>query len=707
MRGMLLRGMIPLFLAEELTATASELVSQSVTGAGLDLLGSILQKVMLSRYPSYSTLICAPHWQERVTDYVRALKSNDIPLACKRGREKWKADGDTAAKVFGTTRMNLTGGAFMGLENLLAIASVSRTAPLEIEFRIHPFEQRIIDLITEQRTGADRKFKVDGKDCWWIATRDLLPIMAASGYSVPEMNRLVEIGESRGSFGKATRDGEQILYRKPIDIEEMRRQLHEKLDDFQDEWETFRTLPDFHSTFDPEALSREIDQIQDEADYDRIQSRINKEFEALHARLPGYFDKVAEKFKAVRNDCRALSTQVDSARGASYLKALPAGKSRWCADLGRCIVGNLKSVGDDLRKAASDMTSRVEKHIAQFVYLGPGAPKENIALILKANATALDEEAAVKTLKQNYEEWTRHLRDFEEWLNLLKKSDQVYEDLLQLRAEEQHKVKAAQLLEAHDRVSQQISEHLTTRNVQGLPAHKQFAARFDEIDKERVRYLGQLKGEFDKNKETINQLLDSLKIGRRVTVVFNPGDIQGCYDQMYEQGAQLIREAAQGYRDELQAQERELVYARDILGALSEDIAEPLINRLANARSDITTVTETVTREWLAVTISGTAQGQTLDLSRALTEGPEVIHAAQQAIRISTKSTPPTEGRSKFVYDLVPDKESVNLKDVIIKVMAQSGDPKKALDESLESIVDLFKRNCVQINIERPRTRIP
>jgi hypothetical protein len=398
--------------------------------------------------------------------------------------------------------------------------------------------------------------------------------------------------------------------------------------------------------------------------------------------------------------------QIESARGASLLKNLPAGKSRWCADLGKCIVGNLRSIGEDLRKTASDMLGRLEKHIAQFSYLGPGAPKENIQLILKANSAALDEEANIKELRQSVEGWIRHLRDFEEWLSLLRKSDQVYEDLLQLQADERHKVKAAQLLEDHDRVSQQISDHLATRNVQGLASHKQFAVQFEEIDRQRICYLGELKGEFDKNKERINQLLDGLKLGRRVTVVFNPGDIQGCYDQVYEQGAQVIREAAQGYRDELKSQEREVVYARDILGSLSDDVAAPLISRLANVHGELTAALEKINREWLAAEISSTAEGQTLSLSHALTEAPDVIHAAQQTTRISTKSMPPAEGRPKFVYDLIPEKESTNLKDVIIKVMAQSGDPKKALDESLESIAELFKRNCVQITLERPRTRI-
>jgi len=300
----MLRDMIPLFFAEDMGASVAEQLGQSVSGSGLGLMGSLFQRILSTRYPKYSTLISSPHWAERVDDYVRALKSSDVPLACKRGRDKWRAEGDLASKVFGTGRMNLTGGTFEGLENLLTISSTGRNAPIEVEFRIHPLEHEIADLICSERCSPDKKLKIEGKECWWVPETDLLPIIQTSGYTVEELKKIVEIGTSRGTFDTTVHKGERVLYCKPIDPDQMRRQLQDKLDDLSKELEEFHKLPDFRSKFDVEAAAKEIAVVQDEAEYDRLVTKLNKEFEQLHQRFPGYFDRLEEGLRWPETTCK-------------------------------------------------------------------------------------------------------------------------------------------------------------------------------------------------------------------------------------------------------------------------------------------------------------------------------------------------------------------------------------------------------------------
>ncbi len=106
-----------------------------------------------------------PHWQSRVDDYINALNSNEIPLACKRGREVWRpATDDIASRILNTSRMNLSGAAFAGFEHLIEIKSKGRNAPLEVTFHVHPLEGEIREIVKSQPLGATRKFKRNAKN---------------------------------------------------------------------------------------------------------------------------------------------------------------------------------------------------------------------------------------------------------------------------------------------------------------------------------------------------------------------------------------------------------------------------------------------------------------------------------------------------------------------------------------------------------------
>jgi hypothetical protein len=219
-------------------------VEEEIAGSGPALLDKATNLLLAQRYPQYSTLIRQPHWRPRIDDYVNALMSLEVPLACKRGQEAWKAEEDIACRVLSTSRMNLTGGAFEGLDNLIVIETKGRRAPLEITFRIHPLEEAIRDMVTSQPTGPDRKLKRHGKECWYMYVSDVLPMIQHNGYTIEELTKVIDIGKARGSFNTTEHRGEQALYCVPLDPEELKEQLRAKLRDLEAEITEYRHLPD-------------------------------------------------------------------------------------------------------------------------------------------------------------------------------------------------------------------------------------------------------------------------------------------------------------------------------------------------------------------------------------------------------------------------------------------------------------------------------
>lgn len=704
MRKTVLRDLVPLFFGEGLGAQAAEQVGQSLSGSGLSLMGSVFQKILAARFPHYLTLISSPHWQERVGSYVRALTSTDIPLSCRRGREKWKAEGNAAPKAFGTSRMNLL-DAFQGMENLVAISTIGgRNAPLEVEFRIHPLEQAIADQICLDRLGPEKKLKIDGKECWWMWVTDLMPMIQTSGYTVEELGKIVEIGDARGTFSVKLHERERIVYCKPIDPDQMRRQLQEKLDDLRNEIAEFIRLPEFHTRLDVEEIARQIAGVQDESEYERIATRLNKEFEQLHQRLPGFFDLLQQELQITRSDVQRAAGQLAGSREVASLSTIPAGKSPWVATLSRHIVGNLKPTVEELRTAGTALIKELDGYQSRYKYQGQLFPVENIAPLVEGNAKAADAKVRVKGFIDGTRSVMTNLRDYEEWLSLLRRSDQVYEALLQLQARELDRVATAGLFAEYDKFSQEIADHLEVRNVLGLGAHGQFAATLDEIEKKRQAYLGQIKAEFDRRKDAVNRFLEELKLDRRVTTTFNPTASDACYQEMFGKGATHVREAAIARPlVEIEAQERELLYARDILTVVEQEQAMPLLTRLGQARASLTALDAQVTPSWLQVVTEEGATEERAGIVQTVDEALDAVRTARIMVRESTRSTAPAKGRAKAMYDLIAGSESMDLKEIVLRMMPGSESAAHVLDESLGSLVELFRSNCIQIRVERRR----
>ena len=56
-------------------------------------------------------------------------------------------------------------------------------------------------------------------------------------------------------------------------------------------------------------------------------------------------------------------------------------------------------------------------------------------------------------------------------------------------------------------------------------------------------------------------------------------------------------------------------------------------------------------------------------------------------------------GRGRTVLDVILVDQTVDLQEVVLALMAQGEPASSALESALEGLVDLFRRNCVQIEV--------
>jgi hypothetical protein len=315
----LTRELLAALFDQDMARGAREILGAPVSEGALGLIGDIAARLLAQRYPDYDTLMRQPQWQRKVDDYINALSSADVPLAAKRGRAKWEPSDDQAARVLGTNRMNLA-NAYGGYESLIAISARSRSQPLQVSFHLHPLEQEIAEQLLQQPMGADRRFKVEGRECRFMPLSDVLSFIEGKGYTVEELAKIVAIGRARGSFEAGSRLGEEILYRRPIDPDEMKEQLRTKLESLRAEITAFRALPGFTSSFDAIEAAESIDALHDDADFESLQARLNKEFEGVHSRLGPYFDRLRDDLLRTRNSLKATVDSMANARELSSVK---------------------------------------------------------------------------------------------------------------------------------------------------------------------------------------------------------------------------------------------------------------------------------------------------------------------------------------------------------------------------------------------------
>jgi hypothetical protein len=696
--GALLRGDLCKELADEAHAAFGERPS----GTGVDLLGAISLLSLEHRYPDYDTLIRQPHWQSRIDAYTTALTSAEVPLAAKRGREVWKPEDAVATRVLGASRMNLSGGAYAGYESFLTIESKSRNAPLEIRFRTHPLEDEIRTMICSQKLGAGRKYKHEGKECPSLACDVLLPIIVKKGYTTEELRKIIEIGKARGSYSEGQFGGERVLYCVPLEIPDLRAQLHTKLADLVAEIGEYKKLPDYVTTFDDHRLAQEIDAIEDDADYERLRLRFNREFEANHQRLPAYFGRAQERLRNARNTIANLQGQLTGSRDVAQL-SVPMARSRWRQALELYIVPNLQHEGDELRAEIKSALDQADAAITKYTHSQARPPAANLALVIEGFSTASALEAKQTGLVDRTRPWLTRISELGHWFGLLRAdSDPLYERLLELKRDEAHRAKADELLAAFDVISQRIEDHLQLRNVTGLSAHAQFAQDIKELEEKRQQYLSTLKSSFDLCKSRVNAFLEKAKLDGRVNIVFNPAAVSSCYTQLYADGAKVLQEIGCGRAlREIADQERDLRYARDILKAISETDATSLQEGLEESRAKMDALKEQATDAWLQRLVESWPETEVEQAVATMDAAFAALRTVRQKVGEISRPDAPQEGRAAWLHTALPATGQADLKELVLKMMDEVQDPSSALETSLDALAELFRRNCVQITVSR------
>jgi len=333
----------------------------------------------------------------------------------------------------------------------------------------------------------------------------------------------------------------------------------------------------------------------------------------------------------------------------------------------------------------------------------PGRPLEKVDLLLRGWNRESELKQRLDSTKAKASTTLASLRDYDKWIQLLSKSDEVHAGLIELKKEPAHEAKASELVSQLEAIWQSISVHLKNRSVTGLGSYKQFYEQLEKLNEERRKYILGLRSAFEENKRSINELLQQLDLGQeyRCKEAFNPDDIQGCYTRLHEEAAGHIAEAISIERGQIDSQRQELLYARDILSRLSKGETEPLVAQLDDYAQSIDTILTKVSADWIIQLMEGPQEERSL-IKDALQKSREAIRSARTAVRKAEGAAEEElSPEAEKMLQMIPATANENLKQLILDMMKTGQSSGEVLDASLNCLAELFRKGKVKITLER------
>ena len=316
----------------------------------------------------------------------------------------------------------------------------------------------------------------------------------------------------------------------------------------------------------------------------------------------------------------------------------------------------------------------------------------------------------IKDIQTSVKQLMKQLDDYDQWRKLLSRSDDIYQQLLEMKKDGGHKIKSTEFLDQTDKLWDDISHWLQTRNVNGLGSYKQYFKQFDKIDNDRKKYLQELRGAFEKKKDKINTVLKDIGLGydNRINVVFNPDNSQGCYSDLFNKAFELQRRMVKVDSEDMSNKRLELLYAKNVIKRVSDEDVDSVLSNIEACSADLDSFLSNISAEWFEEAVKDEGQPQP-----KISEIKEMIDktrdAAREARKIIVKKGQAEEEDAQItkeaqdMLELIPDNEVVNLKQLILKMMKEERPAADILEPALKNLSELFRNDKVQIKVELPR----
>jgi hypothetical protein len=652
---------------------------EGLSKVGLELPKQVFSRMCRSRYPDYQTLITTGRWQPVCTAYLNALNSQAVSssLSVLRGNRPLELPQRDALTLLSQTRVQSFKAIVENLAGLLeADLGAKADSSSTLRFKQHPAEQAFLEALA----GSEEKITREQMGLGILDQYEGFDLLRRLGYREDEIAFLIDMLKTRRLIDY---DAKQQCFIEVVESAAERQDaLVAVVSDLTKRTDILAEIPDFDDDWfltEAAQIKEKVRACDDTEMLEEYQVRLQQLRDTLNQFSKQWAAKIDVNFENIRH-----------VAGQMARAGLPAELSRplksdvsWVGELAQC-----RALLEDKYQRCYSAFRSVEKRVTSAWSTWTSAPPndpEALVLLYRENRAAQSE---IEEAQTSLEAAKGYLRGYSAWSNVLNAASRAYRDALGCETS----YKEERFRQALDAVFGEIIEQFQKKRLEALPNHEMYADKFQEIQDQINEWLRGRRESFMQAKRFYEETLKAFGVDRHnLRAAFDSFDPNTSRGNLYSEVLEKTVQYVQSLEQELRRYHTEILYAEQVIGT---DVSEPS-GRLEQARNELQRVKGQVQDECIRQEECFTVLGERLTALRTTIR--DVVNSLRG---IRQKRTPTSEERD--ILDLLEDPRGTDLRVVITSRLAEESD-EFSLDELMQAVTSLFKKNQVIIRVEKTR----
>jgi len=497
-----------------------DLTGQNIKSFGTELFKEIFVKIMDESYPSYTTIISGPRWEENFTPYRVALENTKLTIGMKRGKEFIEGKKDEICDLFKiSSKLSLQ----TKLDNMYPLVEYEWGSKekdnVRVLFKMHPQEEKILSLLKESKNIVNR----EGHEVKMINKDRVITESKKLGYLDEEINFFLKLLEDREFIKLENSKIFEVIHSIEDYKEEYKREIgeiKEILDgtktilgiDLSNVEKKFRELPD----------ASEIDSIEDYESFNRKIMGIKLEMKNLRK------NEINSIVTGLGSFSRCLQTFIIEGLPEA-IKDPKRGSVSWVSDLNEC--------GVLLKRKYVDLITQSQKISNRIKGLDSKTELENYQNFLSFYSEFQKIKEDYEEIKNRIDGIQQEVKDYSEWEKVLIKSGEADKVARDIEKTYQNREFVTELSE----IFSEIQKELVIRKHDALRDWEIYLKKIDEIDRNMKDWQGKKRTEFLKKKAFYEEDLKKLGVDKySLRSNFDSFNPVGSFDSLYEEIREVI-----------------------------------------------------------------------------------------------------------------------------------------------------------------------
>lgn len=652
-----------------------------IVEAGESLIKKIFDVMCSSLYPAYETLITNSRWEKYIQSYMKALRDPKVTTRMARGKEAVQTQKDYLANMFGETSVQRIENLLE--ENLSSFVKITDwggrgSDDAEIEFTLHPMEEKILNLLEKSDISEDRK---EGK-IKKVPEREIFDLGIRNGYKLKEIAELIRILNARKliTYNVSNNEIEQLIR----SLEDLSESINHRLDHCLRTFDKLESIPDF----DRSRYTRRIQEVAEGVKEIKNQDDSDQLIGMLDGVQRGLDQYISSKYYYYRNKLKDKSDQMKrilvSGTPGEIKTRISGYEITWGSVLEKSRQ-RLKKRFDELISDYNDLSKRMNKVIQPYVTDNPMVDE---LIELYKEKTLIDSEfEKLETRKASIK---YYLTKLDEWKSLLTRSSNLYQEAITAQAS----FNDERFIRIANNISDEIIESFGKSAVDALSDIEYFKDKIILLEKDITKWQRKRRKAFIDKKKNIEEHLrkigdknPSLKTNFDAYVSSND-NIQALINESQEHIDEVISLLLQSLESSL----NEYKYFAEIKNVefdLDQTEIEDEIRTTRNILNEI---------------LNNLNENRKLDgISELIVDVQKRAIGYNKSIYSALSTQEPSNEEEERLIRIIQENSEyqsygIEIKKIIIKLMEE--DESINFEVVLENLLELFKKNLVNIRIQ-------